>query len=829
MAKKYEVRETLPKATKQVPVTAKNSFFQGANIIPLAFCSLYFAIHFIPNLGAYDAMGPQWLYFVIIDLLVIIFLLSRKNNYEEAVAGLFKNIFSRLYLAFFVLAGISIITAINPTEAWVCYARLIATIVAYFNISILLYGRTDLFKWLAQMMALILLVESYLTLQEFLEGVGNIPINQLILNLKGTTGNKNIFAAGLVVKIPFVLYCLHTSRLWSRFLNIPILLLGSLTLFIVNARASYISLLLIVIFYLVYCFLEYKKEKLTEKTLYRVSYVLFPIIAAFFISQVELSSVKNLEEGKGGYGTVTDRFGSIAAISDESNMVRIRLWAHAIDYTKHHPVIGSGIGNWKIACIPYQRVITNDLIVPIHAHNDLLENFAELGIPGGALYLSLFVCILLFTIRVYRSDTDEETRHMSIFSFLAFIGYSIDAFFNFPMERPISQMFFAFIVGLNVNAFIKVYNEKKKEKGASTKSPISKALFGIIAILFLMPAGYLTFLTHKSQVAQRIIIPDMDNEPLKLKWDYVFSQLPPIPNLSASAQPLEAIKGRYLYEAGKYDEALVLLNRAISANPVIGYSEFLKAGLFYKMNKMDSAQINAVKAFYTRPRAKTYFQTLLAVLAKTKDTLAIKKAFKTYDQYRPSAWGWDLYIIAMMNALEKEKGSLAALLITADSAMRAFPDDPILPQRKIELMRFLQSPAIAAPTNPGADMAKAQVFYNEGIAAFNKAKAGSPPLNKADYLSAARSFLKAAEITPGNYIIYENTGIAYFNIGEYKRAITYFDRVINMKTSHDGKSEYFKGVALYNLGKREEGCAIMRLASSKGYKEADAILKNNCK
>jgi hypothetical protein len=95
-------------------------------------------VHFISDWGAYDAMGAQWMYMVCLDLLVILVLLARKNDYTTAIARQFDNIFSKLYLAFFVLAGISIITAINPTESWVCYVRMIATIVAYFNMAILL-------------------------------------------------------------------------------------------------------------------------------------------------------------------------------------------------------------------------------------------------------------------------------------------------------------------------------------------------------------------------------------------------------------------------------------------------------------------------------------------------------------------------------------------------------------------------------------------------------------------------------------------------------------------------------------------------------------------
>jgi O-antigen ligase len=104
---------------------------------------------------------------------------------------------------------------------------------------------------------------------------------------------------------------------------------------------------------------------------------------AFFVQQMEFGQGPAIQEEVANFGSATDRFASMTKTDDESNQVRFRLWAHAIDYTKHHPLMGCGYGNWKIASITYQRTITNDLYVPIHSHNDFLEMFAELGIPAG--------------------------------------------------------------------------------------------------------------------------------------------------------------------------------------------------------------------------------------------------------------------------------------------------------------------------------------------------------------------------------------------------------------------------------------------------------------
>ncbi len=822
MAKKNKATET--KSVKAIPAVSANHppfLARLSNMLPAGICLLYFAVHFLPDFGAYDAMGSQWLYLVCLDIAVTLLILIRNTEYREAAAAIVKNIFSKIYLAFFVLAGISTFIAINPTESWVCYVRLIATVVAFFNIGILLYNRTDLFKLISQLLSLILLVESFQSMSLFLNGVATTPMTELIMSLKGNAGNKNIYSAGMVAKIPFVLYCIHTSKIWGRIFNIGIFLFSAIAIFIINTRAAYVSLFLITVIYILFCLLSFRKERNTEQTLFRIGYILFPLIIAFLIAQVELSNVLKLQDTKDVqyYGSVTSRLSTVTQASDASNQVRFRLWKHALDYTSQHPLMGCGYGNWKIASIPYQRTITNDLWVPVHSHNDILEMFAELGIAGGMLYFSLFVCILVFSIKTYFSKASEETKLVSYFSLMAFATYSVDAFFNFPMERPLNQVFFALITAVNITAYLTgKAEEKETAENAAPVNGLYKTGYGLLALLMLIPAFYVTFLTYKSLIVQRSLLQDLNNEPLKLNYKEIFPTIPSIPNLSATGQPIDAIKGRYLSEAKKYDEALALLDKGREANPVIGYTEFLKAGLYFNTGKLDSAFRNGMVAFNARPRAKTYYQTLMAVLARQRDSVNIKKIFEEYKLHRPDVFAWSLYLQAMLNAKGAGDPQLLAL---ADSSLRMFKNDPdvgLLVTRRAEIANNM---GIRLAAN--IDYALSQKYYNEAVAAFGTGNAEKENLGK-----AASLFVKSATINPGNYVALENAAISYFNMKDWNKAILYFNKELALNVSANGKPEFFKGAALINLGKKQEGCALLQTASAKGYKEADAIIKSNC-
>ncbi|MEL0302096.1 MAG: hypothetical protein VW976_09515, partial [Flavobacteriaceae bacterium] len=68
--------------------------------------------------------------------------------------------------------------------------------------------------------------------------------------IKGITGNKNITAASICLKIPFLMMLINTSK--SFYFRIPlviILTLALLNLFFLSSRATYLSLILIFSFY----------------------------------------------------------------------------------------------------------------------------------------------------------------------------------------------------------------------------------------------------------------------------------------------------------------------------------------------------------------------------------------------------------------------------------------------------------------------------------------------------------------------------------------------------------------------------------------------------
>jgi tetratricopeptide (TPR) repeat protein len=74
----------------------------------------------------------------------------------------------------------------------------------------------------------------------------------------------------------------------------------------------------------------------------------------------------------------------------------------------------------------------------------------------------------------------------------------------------------------------------------------------------------------------------------------------------------------------------------------------------------------------------------------------------------------------------------------------------------------------------------------------------------------------------------ENTGAAYFSLGDWGRAMPFFDQVIHQFKPGTGKSEYIKALALINLGRKEEACVLLDSSIRIGYPEAQKAKERWC-
>ena len=114
--------------------------------------------------------------------------------------------------------------------------------------------------------------------------------------------------------------------------------------------------------------------------------------------------------------------------------------------------------------------------------------------------------------------------------------------------------------------------------------------------------------------------------------DKIDNITPDLPNITVTTIPMKSIKARYYFNAKKYDKAIQLLNEGIPANPYLFFSENLKAQIFLKQNKIDSAFVNARKAFYGLPKNALHASTYAQAISLKRDLNEAKKVFEVLSE-----------------------------------------------------------------------------------------------------------------------------------------------------------------------------------------------------
>ena len=764
---------------------------------------LYLMVHFVSDFGGADVMGAQWLYTSSLDLIVLAYIIFNRNTYNEAINGIFKYKFTLLFSLLVLWAIDSYFYAINPTETLVTLARLISTYLVFIQVSILFYKKdvNYIFNIVSFTIAFLLLWDSFYILKGFSKNIETMDLDANIVSLSGNHGNKNVMAASLLIKFPFVLWLIIRQKSFIKIINIGVLFFGVVALFIMNTRSTYVGLSIL---FLIYAISTTIFVGITNKTkaAIQLSYFLGPIIAGFFVANLLLANAVELQGYQGGYGTVTKRAGDITIQSEQAS--RIHLWKGAIDYATKHPLIGAGYGNWKLASIPYEKEFTNDLFVPYHCHNDFIEMFADLGIIGGVAFGLMFLLVPIFTIKIWGNREFKPYQLTATISFMAVTCYAVDAFLNFPAERTAMQTMLAISAALVFLPISHMSNTKTSSIKFNKTIPIS---FYIISLFIITPSVYIAKQTYDSLKIQKYVMGEIDADP-KMALDEVKSSFPAIPNLSTSTLPIKGLIARYEFRDKHYDEALRLLKESDNDNPYLHYNDFIRTAIYADKQKFDSVAIFAKKAFYNWPRATSYYKNIMFSSAKNKDSIEIKKAYKEYNKYRPGAEANAQYLLAMYEVKGAADKNMIALL---NSTNAKYPKDSAILARvnKIFSNNISVVQSIDVVTN----------LLNNGKSAFIKGQ----------YIKAAQFYIQAVQLDPANYTHYENAGISYYSGGDFAKAVQYFEKAVQFSNANTGKSEFFMAMSYIALGKKEKICAPLNTAKLKGYQGVDSYLAQYCK
>ena len=771
---------------KSVP---KQTALDTSNFVPSLFIIGFLLVGFIPNWEAVDKIAPQWLYLSILNLLCGLYLLFHRKSFQERFVAVLSSYTSIFYMGFVLWAALSYFYAINPTEVLVNIVRHFNTLFMFLHLGILLYKIKDKNRLLSLAIMAILSIEVYAVLEQALEmyKAGGINGGQL----KGVTANRNITAFSIAIKIPYVLYLIIRSpKLWVKTSYAFLILLSLFSLSMIQSRASFVAAALIGVLLLFWTAFNYFKTRSISDFSPNLFYLL-PLILALVLNQALISD-------KGA--NALSRAATISiSTNDGSVNQRLRYYEDVLTHISKNPIIGVGVGNWKLTSIDYDKEDITGYIVPYHAHSDFIQLGAELGFVGFLLYLGVFLFAAYFAfVILFKSDLEADNKWFVFLLITALGVYFIDANLNFPIARP--QVLAPWALTM---ALLTYYYHKATQGKSAPKKVKALTFFPLLAIVLMVPSVMITHTTYQSLKGQLFLLRDFNNNQYSVTMDKIDYITPDLPNITVTTIPMKSIKARYYFNAKKYDKALALLNEGISANPYLFYSENLKAQIYLQQGKIDSAFVNAKKAFYGLPKNALHASIYAQTLQIKGDVQEVLKAFDMLSEKSgPVIWKNFLIVLSQLSPTQD-----ADLIKNTSRAVELFPDDKELFSLKklavVDQQKINQANAIS---QLGLD------FFNRKL-----------------YVEAGLEFEKALKIDSLEYAHYENAASAFYMAGDYGKALNYSDHVINGLNPKTGKSEYINALAHINIGGVPRACELLRQAIDYGYTQAQATLDQRCK
>lgn len=387
--------------------------------------TLFMSAYFIPNFATTDRIGNQWLYLSVIVLISLIYI-----SYQKSLITSIKNQFKEkaiiYYGLFLICCLISIFYGLNKAEALVTFNQYLTVFFCFVFFQILSANINNGDKFILNLLIVLLIIEALFSLSPIVTDIENNSLIFRSMNYSGAAANINITAFSLVYKLPILFYLFEKQKnsLIKFFLSV-LLFFVTFIVSILGSRGAFIGIGISVLV-LIYQLLI-SNHTLSHK-IKQLCWAFLPMLLATLLNLNYLNKKNN------------DIFSRASTISlstqDGSVNQRLRYYKHCLTQFYKTPFTGVGVGNWKLHSIDYDKKDINGFVVPYHAHNDFLQVLAELGIIGLIFYLSF---LFYSTKKLFKSKLFEN--NLNIFLMGSVLIYLLDSSLNFPISRPISQLF----------------------------------------------------------------------------------------------------------------------------------------------------------------------------------------------------------------------------------------------------------------------------------------------------------------------------------------------------------------------------------------------------
>jgi tetratricopeptide (TPR) repeat protein len=389
--------------------------------------------------------------------------------------------------------------------------------------------------------------------------------------------------------------------------------------------------------------------------------------------------------------------------------------------------------------------------------------------------------------------------------FLSFAGiafYSVDAFFNFPIDRPEILVLFSFSLatGIAVIKNQKAVNVQANPELKGGQKVIFQAL-AALAILMMLLTAYLFRLNYQSSRLQRIAFEEIKSGKLKSPADLFLKGFPGIPNININGEPIDVVKSRYLLNENRNEEAIELL-RAEKASPWDGRREYFLSMGFNNLNMIDSAVAYAEKLRKLKPKHVKNSLILCQMLEDRDETDKVKEYMDEYlAGYKKNNNAW-----VLASGVHYRTGDTDRAWEIISEAKKYLPNDELINQQ----YNFLYQ----------------KKFVDEYRPLYAQAR---EEMDRKNYDSALELINEYIGHVPDDFYAHQVRAYIYYYQKEFNKSIEEITHTLTLPGDNPGVLYNLRGVCYHGLNDMNAACKDFEAAMNLGEPNGKANFERFCK
>ncbi len=223
--------------------------------------------------------------------------------------------------------------------------------------------------------------------------------------------------------------------LWTSRGVVPILVIGSavvvmcLGIILSNSRSGLVVLVLSLFLFFGLSAVVSDKARFGHPWVRNVIRVAFLLLLVFVVYR--------------GVDTTINRFASDDLLREN----RPLYWSNVVRIIGDFPLFGTGLGTFADVYPAYEKTGGPEMAL-VHAHNEYLEFFSELGLVGSFFLFGLVGYLIFISYRTWKARRNPEVKGLALGGLVSLAGAALHAFTDFNLHIPANILLFTVVLAM---------------------------------------------------------------------------------------------------------------------------------------------------------------------------------------------------------------------------------------------------------------------------------------------------------------------------------------------------------------------------------------------